>query len=80
MATVSNWSAFGGMLKLAGIEQSLHLPIIPVNPMPFDVMCIYRPTATKLAVFIATKRFSRDQLLEAMPLGAGVSEAIFGHA
>ena len=76
-ASVSNWSGAADSLQIAGAQQALHLPLIPLAGMPFDVMCIFRPAAGRLAVMIFTKRFTHAQLVEAMPLGTTVSESMF---
>ena len=66
------------MLELAGVKQSLHLPLLPTK-VPMDIMCPFRPRENELAVFIVTKNLTLEQLQEKMPLGATVSHEVFGN-
>ena len=76
---IVNWAGFiGELVFVEGCEQKLHVPIVPMNLIPYETCLIFRPVANRLAVMYFSKRFGRDEILEKMPLGEPVSRDMFG--
>lgn len=76
-ASTSSWAGFTGEMTLGGCQQLLHLPLVPLENIPFECSCIFRPTQRRLAVLAFTKRFDKDDFVRALPLGEEVAPGVF---
>lgn len=70
MTMLTNWCfPFWEELKLEGCEQLLHLPLIDVNLVPFDVSVVYKPGAGQAALMFMVRSLDSDGLINGLPLG-----------
>jgi hypothetical protein len=47
----------------------LHLPLIDVNVLPFDVSVMYKPAAGQAALMFMVRSLDSDGLINGLPLG-----------
>ena len=47
----------------------MHLPLIDVNLVPFDVSVVYKPGAGQVALMFMVRSLDSDGLINGLPLG-----------
>lgn len=78
-ALFTSW-VFPLALELEGHERGLHLPLMNVAEIPFDIAIPFRPLPGRLAAMYWSKRLDQDALVGAADsvLGEAVDSAVFG--
>ena len=70
MTMLTNWCfPFWEELNLNECEQLLHLPLIDVNLVPFDVSVVYKPSAGQTAIMFMVRSLDTDGIKNGLPVG-----------